>query len=162
MAVKPIPEGYRTVTPHVVVNDGRAAIEFYKKAFGAEEITAMPGPDGKSIMHAQLKIGDSMLMLGGEFPGSAERCGMASPVTAKVTTCAIHLYVENVDASFDRAVKAGATVVMPPMDAFWGDRYGQVKDPFGHLWTMGTHKQDLTPAQIMDNAKAAFGGCGKP
>ena len=155
MAVKPIPDGFRTITPHLIVNDAGKAIEFYKKAFGAEEIMRMPGPDGKSVMHAEVKIGDSRLMLASEMPGGG--CG-ASPTTLKGTPVTIHLYVENADSSFKRATDAGATVSMPLTDMFWGDRYGQIKDPFGHSWSIATHKQDLTPDQIAKNAAACFGG----
>jgi len=143
MAVKPIPEGFHTITPHLVVKGASDAIEFYKKAFGAEEITRLSGPDGKSVMHAELRIGDSRLMLCDEFPGS----GCMSPRSAGGTTVTIHLYVSDVDAVFERALAAGATVVMPVMDKFWGDRYGNLADPYGHQWGVATHKQDLTPEE---------------
>lgn len=159
--VKPIPEGFHTMTPHLIVRDAAKAIEFYKKAFGAEEIMRMPGPDGKTVMHAELKIGDSMMMLCEEFP-QMER--WVAPQSLKGTTVAICLYVENADKAFQRAVDAGATVSMPMMDAFWGDRYGKVTDPFGHEWEMATHKQDLTPEQIGKGAEAFFAqkrSCGQ-
>ncbi|MBK8267655.1 MAG: VOC family protein [Planctomycetes bacterium] len=150
--VKAIPDGYHSVTPHLVVKDGRAALEFYKKAFGAEEIMVIPGPDGNSLMHGEVKIGDSMVMLAGEWPGAATQ----SPATLNGTTTAIMIYTQNTDALFDRAVKAGATAVMPPMDMFWGDRYSQVKDPFGHVWSIGTHIEDVAPEECAKRMKAAF------
>jgi len=153
---KPIPDGFHTITPHLVVSDAAKAIEFYKKAFGAQEIERFMRPDGKAVMHAQLKIGDSMMMLGSEFP---PHC--LSPKSRGGTSVSLHLYVENADATFDRAVKAGCTVKMPMMDQFWGDRYGQVEDPFGHEWSMATHKKDLTQDQIAANAKAFFANMQK-
>jgi uncharacterized glyoxalase superfamily protein PhnB len=148
---KPIPDGFHTLAPHIVVQDAAKAIEFYKKAFGAQEITKLMTPDGKGVMHAQLKIGNSMLMLGGEFPPTC-----LSPKSRGGTSVTLHLYVENADAAFDRAVKAGCTVKMPLTDQFWGDRYGVTEDPFGHQWSLATHKQDLSEQQIAANAKAAF------
>ena len=153
---KPIPDGFHTITPHLVVSDAAKAIEFYKKAFGAQEIERFMRPDGKAVMHAQLKIGDSMMMLGSEFP---PHC--LSPKSRGGTSVSLHLYVENADATFDRAVKAGCTVKMPMIDQFWGDRYGQVEDPFGHEWSMATHKKDLTQDQIAANAKAFFANMPK-
>jgi len=121
----------------------------------------MPGPDGKSIMHAELKFGNSMLMLCEEMPGG-EGCTCTSPQTTGKTTAVLHLYVENADALYDRAVKAGAKATMPLMDAFWGDRYGQVTDPFGHVWAISTHKKDLTPEQVKKGAEEFFANmCGK-
>lgn len=151
--VKPIPEGFRTITPHMVVRDAAKAIEFYKKAFGAEAHICLPGPDGKSVMHAELKIGDSLLMICDEFPGM-ER--WVSPQSLNGTTMAIALYVEDVDKSFKRAVDAGAKVSMPVMDTFWGDRYGKISDPFGHEWEIATHKKDLTPEEIEKGAEEFF------
>ena len=148
---KAIPDGFNTLTPHIIVQDATRAIDFYKKAFGAQEQTRHLAPDGKTVMHAQLKIGNSMLMLANEFPPMC-----VSPKARGGTSVTLHLYVENVDAAFDRAVKAGCTVKMPVSDQFWGDRYGQVEDPFGHLWSLGTHKVDLTEQQIAQNAQAAF------
>ena len=148
---KAIPDGFNTLTPHIIVQDATRAIDFYKKAFGAQEQTRHMAPDGKTVMHAQLKIGNSMLMLANEFPPMC-----VSPKARGGTSVTLHLYVENVDAAFDRAVKAGCTVKMPVSDQFWGDRYGQVEDPFGHLWSLGTHKVDLTKQQIAQNAQAAF------
>ena len=148
---KPIPDGFHTLTPHIIVQDAAKAIEFYKKAFGAQEITRHMAPDGKTVMHAQLKIGNSMLMLASEFPPSC-----LSPKSRGGTSVTLSLYVENADAAFDRAVKAGCAVKMPITDQFWGDRYGVTEDPFGHQWSIATHKQDLSQDQIAANAKAAF------
>ena len=153
---KPIPDGFHTITPHLVVSDAAKAIEIYKKAFGAQENERFMTPDGKAVMHAQLKIGNSMVMLGNEFP---PHC--LSPKTRGGTSVSLQLYLENADAGFDRAVKAGCTVKMPMADQFWGDRYGQVEDPFGHQWSLATHKQDLTKEQIAANAKTFFANMGK-
>jgi PhnB protein len=153
--IKAVPEAYHTLTPHLVVKGAGQAIELYKKAFGAEEITRMPGPDGKSIMHAEMKIGDSRLFLVDEFP----EMGTQGPLGIGGTPVTIHAYVEDVDTVFNRAVAAGAQVRMPLEDAFWGDRYGQVTDPFGHRWSLATRKEDLTPEEISQRAQAAFGGC---
>jgi PhnB protein len=152
---KPIPDGFNTITPHIVVQDATKAIDLYKNAFGAQEQTRHMTPDGKAVMHAQLKIGNSMLMLANEFPPMC-----LSPKARGGTSVTMHLYVENADAAFQRAVKAGCTVKMPIMDQFWGDRYGQVEDPFGHVWSIATHKQDLSPEQLAANAKAAFAKMG--
>jgi uncharacterized glyoxalase superfamily protein PhnB len=150
-ATRPIPEGYHTITPHLVVRDAAAAIEFYKKAFGATERGRMPGPDGKTIIHAELRIGDSPLFLMDEVPAM----GSKSPLALGGSPFVIHLYVENVDAAFERATKAGATVEMPVADQFWGDRYGMVADPFGHHWSLATHKEDLTPQEMAQRMAAA-------
>ena len=155
--VKAIPEGYGTITPHIIVKNGEEAIEFYKKAFGAEEIFRMPGPGGKGVMHAELKIGNSRVMLDDERPQGNCR----SPQSQGGTTFVVHLYVENADAAFDRATKAGAKVEMPLMDAFWGDRYGMLSDPFGHHWSIATHIKDLTPAEIEKGATEFFANMGK-
>jgi PhnB protein len=148
---KPIPTGFHTLSPHLIVNDGAAAIEFYKQAFGAQEQERLMAPDGKSLMHAELKIGDSMVMLGGEFPPDC-----LSPKSRGGTGVFLHLYVEDADAAFARAVKAGCAERMPVSDMFWGDRYGQVQDPSGHCWSIATHKHDYTPEQIATNAKKFF------
>jgi len=150
--VKRVPDGYHTVTPHLIVKGAQEALEFYKKAFGAQEIARMPGPDGKSIMHAELKIGDSILMLCDECP----EMGAQSPTSLGGTPLSLYLYFEDVDAAFDRAVKAGATVKMPLSDAFWGDRYGQVSDPFGHSWSMASHIEDLSMEEIKKRGEAFF------
>lgn len=156
--VKPIPDGYRTITPHLVIDGAAKAIEFYKKAFGAEEIRRSAGPGGK-IMHAALKIGDSMLMIADDFP--EWRGGKAhNPKALGGSGVTIHLYVHDVDAAMDRAVKAGATVEMPAADMFWGDRYGHIHDPFGHSWSIATHVKDMTPAEMQGAMAKMFGGGG--
>jgi PhnB protein len=143
MSVKPIPDGYRTVTPYLVVNNAAGAIDFYKRAFGAQEINKMAGPQGK-IAHAELKIGDSIVMLSDEMPGS----GMRSPQSLGGTAVGIFLYVKDVDASFKQATSAGAKVEMPLENMFWGDRYGKLADPYGHSWSMATHKEDVAPEEM--------------
>jgi len=154
--VSPIPEGHHTVTPHLIIRDAAGAIDFYKKAFGAEEIMRMPGPDGKSIMHAEVKIGDSFVYIASEFPDM----GCKSPQSFGGSPVTLHLYVDNVDSLFQRAISAGAKAVMPLTDMFWGDRYGQVDDPFGHRWSMATHVEDLSPEEIGRRAASFGGGCG--
>jgi PhnB protein len=149
--VRPIPEGYHTVTPYLTVNDGVKAIEFYKNAFGAKEIMRMPGPPGK-IGHAELRIGDSVIMLADELP----QMGSRSPQSLGGTTVGVFLYVPNVDAAFEQAVSAGATAQMQPTDMFWGDRYGKLVDPFGHTWSMATHKEDVAPAEMEKRSKEAM------
>ena len=150
--VKPVPDGYHTLTPGFTVKNAAAAIEFYKKAFGAEEIFRMNSPDGK-VAHAEIRIGDSIFMLNDEFdmPGCAR-----SPQSLGGTTFGLFIYTTEVDAAFERAVKAGAEVRMPVQDMFWGDRYGQLADPFGHIWSIATHKEDLTPQQIEERAKEFY------
>ena len=154
--IKAVPDGYHTLTPHLVVKGASQAVEFYKKAFGAEELGRMPGPDGKSLMHAELQIGDSRLFLVDEFPEMDCR----GPQTIGGTPVTIHMYVEDVDTAFSKAVAAGAQVRMPLADMFWGDRYGVLADPFGHAWSLATHKEDLTPEEIAERAQAAMSGCG--
>ncbi len=151
--VKPIPEGMHTITAHLTLQGAAAAIDFYKKAFGAVEFARMAMPDGKTLMHAQLKIGDSHLFLNDEpnFPGSCK-----SPQTLGGNSVALQLYVEDVDAVFNRAVAAGAQSVMPPADMFWGDRYGQVTDPFGQRWAIATHKEDVPPEEMKKRGEAMF------
>jgi PhnB protein len=151
MPAKPIPEGYHTLTPSLAVDDAARAIEFYKQAFGARERVRMPGPDGK-IAHAELEIGDSVLTLADTFEQSAYR----PPKHLGGTTAGVLVYVEDVDAVVDAAVDAGATVTAPIEDMFWGDRYGTVTDPFGHVWQIATHKEDLTPEQLAERTKEAF------
>jgi PhnB protein len=142
-AVSYIPDGYHTVTPHLAVRNAAKAIEFYAKAFGAEELFRMPGPGGV-IMHAEVRIGDSTVMLGEEDPGR----GATSPQTIGGSPVGLLIYVKDVDASFARAEKAGCTVQMPPTDMFWGDRYGKLVDPFGHHWSLATHKEDVSPEDM--------------
>jgi PhnB protein len=148
--VKPVPPGYHTVTPYLTLSDAASAIDFYKQAFGATEVVRMNGPDGK-IGHAEIKIGDSMLMLGDERPGNAAR----SPQSLGGSTAGIFLYVDNVDAVFDTAVKAGAKVDLPLTDMFWGDRYGKLSDPFGHQWALATHIEDVAPEEMEKRMRAA-------
>ncbi len=143
MPAKAIPEGYHSITPYMTVRDAAKAIEFYKQAFGAVEKGVSKGPDGK-IMHAELRIGDSIFMLADEFP----EFNCLSPQSTGGSGMGLHIYTEDVDSAFDRAVKAGATVEMPVGDMFWGDRYGKLADPFGHKWSIATHKRDMTPAEI--------------
>ncbi|MGA8403528.1 MAG: VOC family protein [Nitrososphaeraceae archaeon] len=150
--VKAIPDGHHTITPYLVVKNGAQAIEFYKKAFSAEECFRMNGPDGKSIGHAQLKIGDSVFMLADEFP----QMNSLSPESIGGSPVSMYVYVEDVDAVFNQAVSAGATVLNPVMDMFYGDRWGYIKDPFGHLWSIATHKKDLTPDELKKAAEMAF------
>ena len=151
-ATKPIPDGFHTLTPYLVVKDGIKAIEFYKKAFGAEEICCSKCHDSDRIMNAQLRIGNSMIMINDEFPDY----GCLGPSKERPSSVTIHVYVEDADAFFDRAIKAGAEATMPMSDAFWGDRYGQLTDPFGHKWSVATHAEDLTPQEIDERAKLAF------
>lgn len=153
---KPIPDGFHSLTPHIVVPDGAAAIEFYKKAFDAHELARHLTPDGKTVMHAQLKIGNSILMLGSEMPPNC-----LSPKSRGGTSVFLHIYTEDADAAFDRAVKAGCAVTMPLSDTFWGDRYAVVEDPYGHQWAIATHKHDYTNEQIAANAKAYFASMPK-
>jgi uncharacterized glyoxalase superfamily protein PhnB len=143
MSVQAIPKGYHTITPFMTVRDAARAIEFYKQAFGAKEKGVMKGPDGK-VMHAELVIGDSIIMLADEFP----EFGSLSPQSTGGSGTGLHIYIEDVDSAFDRAVKAGATVEMPVADMFWGDRYGKLRDPFGHKWSIGTHKADLSMEEM--------------
>jgi PhnB protein len=149
--IKAIPEGMHSITPHLVIKGASQAIDFYKKAFGAQERVRMLCPDGDSIMHAQLRIGDSALFLVEEMPEMGSRGPQTggSPVT-------IHLYVEDVDSAFNAALAAGAKQIMPPADMFWGDRFAKLVDPFGHEWSLATHKEDLTPEEIGQRAKSGF------
>jgi PhnB protein len=141
--VKPIPEGMHSLTPHLICAGAANAIEFYKKAFNAVELTRLPGPDGK-LMHGSVRIGDSVLMLVDENP----QWGALGPTALKGSPVTIHLYVDDVDAVVAQAVAAGAKITMPIADMFWGDRYGQLKDPFGHSWSVATHTRDLSPEEI--------------
>ncbi len=152
-AVKPVPEGMHTITPHLVCAGAAEAIEFYKKAFGAVEMCKLEGPDGR-LMHGAIRIGDSMLMLVDEIP----ECGALSPGALKGSPVTIHLQVEDADSTFAQAVAAGAKVKMPLADMFWGDRYGCLEDPFGHQWSVATHIEDVSPEQLKEAAKNAC--CG--
>lgn len=147
--VQAIPPGYHSVTPYLVVDDGARAIDFYKHSFGANEVSRMATPDGK-IAHAELKIGDSMIML------SDAMMGYRSPLSLGGSPVSIFLYVDDVDSVFNRAIEAGAKSDMPPADMFWGDRYGKLTDPFGHLWGIGTHIEDVAPAEMEKRAKQAM------
>ncbi|MEA2277312.1 MAG: PhnB protein [Solirubrobacteraceae bacterium] len=153
--VRPIPEGYHTVTPFLAVDDASAAIEFYERAFGARERARIPMPDGK-VAHAELELGDSVIMLADPFPQAATR----PPKELGGTTVGVFLYVEDVDGFVQRAVDAGATVTMAPEDMFWGDRFGQLTDPFGHQWQVATHIEDVPPEEMATRAKAAMSSMG--
>lgn len=148
-----IPEGYHTIIPHLIVKGANEAIEFYGKAFKARETSRVTGPDGKSLLHAELVIGDSRLFLADEVPGM----GCLGPLSTGGSPVTLHLYVEDVDAFFNQAVAAGAQVKMPLTDMFWGDRYGVVADPFGHQWSFATHIEDLTPEEISKRSEIACG-----
>ncbi len=147
-----IAKGYHTVTPHLIVKDAARAIDFYKRAFGATERGRMAGPDGK-IMHAEVTIGDSIVMLADEQP----QCTARSPQSIGGTSVHLYVYVQDADAVFNQAVAAGARVERPVADQFYGDRSGMLIDPFGHSWGIATHKQDLTREQMEKAAAAAFG-----
>ena len=151
MAVKPIPEGYHTLTTYLTVENAADAIDFYKKAFGASERMRMDAPGGK-IGHAGIQIGDSLVMLSDPFPHAQAK----SPTELGGTTGGVFMYSEDVDAAFQKAVDAGATAHMEPEDMFWGDRFGTVIDPFGHVWSIATHTRDLSPEEIAEGAKAAM------
>jgi PhnB protein len=145
--VRAIPQGYHALTPALVCKNAERAIEFYKQAFDAKELNRMQGP-GDKIGHAELQIGDSRLMLSDEFPG------MANAPSGNTTSNSIVLYTDNVDTVFERAVKAGAKVEMPLENQFWGDRYGKLRDPFGHQWGLAQHVEDVAPAEMERRAKA--------
>jgi len=151
--VDPIPEGYGTVMPALCVRDAARAIEFYKKAFGALELTRMAGPDGK-IMHAEIKIGGSIVFLCDEFPDMPGAC--RAPQTLNGVTSGLYLYVPDADSLFARALKAGAKQIMPLSDMFWGDRYGKLQDPFGHFWGLATRKENLSPQEIKKRQEDYF------
>ena len=141
--VKPIPDGMHTVTPHLICAGAADAIEFYKKAFNAVEVLRLPGPQGR-LMHAMIRIGDSPVMLVDEMP----EWGAFGPKSLKGSPVTIHLFVEDVDAFVARAVGAGAKITMPVADMFWGDRYGQLEDPFAHRWSVATHLRDMSPEEL--------------
>jgi PhnB protein len=151
MATKPIPEGYHTLTPYLAVDSASEAIEFYKRAFSAKEQVRMAGPDGM-IAHAELDIGDSKVMLSDPFPQFSTR----PPKELGGTSVSVFMYVEDVDAVVRQAVEAGATVTIEVEDQFWGDRFGTVSDPFGHIWAIATHVEDLTPEEMAERSKAAM------
>jgi len=151
--VKPIPDGYHTVTPYLVLSNASEAIAFYKTAFGAEELARMPAPGGK-VMHAEIRIGNSIIMLSDEFANAPGAC--KSPETLNGSTGSLLIYTEDTDGAFDRALRAGAKEVAAPADMFWGDRFARVQDPFGHDWQFATHKEDVSPGEMAERAKNAF------
>jgi PhnB protein len=151
MAVKPVPEGFHTLTPYLAVENAADAIEYYKKAFGAEEKFRMDAPGGK-IGHAELQIGDSLIMLSDPFPQSSTK----TPSELGATTGSVFMYVEDVDAVVKQAIDAGATVTMEVADQFWGDRFGTITDPFGHMWSIATHIEDVPLEEMAERAKAAM------
>ena len=150
-SANPIPPGFHSVTPYLILNDANKAIDFYQKAFGAQKIMSMPGPGGK-VGHAEIKIGDSIIMLSDEMPGGT----MRSPKSLGNSTVGIFVYVNDVDKVYKQAVDAGAKAEMPPADMFWGDRFGKLVDPFGHSWNLATHVEDVEPAEMERRAKAAM------
>jgi PhnB protein len=152
---KPIPEGYHTLTPYLAVDDASKAIEFYKRAFGATERVRMPTEDGK-VAHAELEIGDSLIMLSDQFPQATVK----PPKEIGGTSSGVFMYTENVDETVQQAVDAGGTITMPVEDMFWGDRFGKVTDPFGHEWQIATHVEDLTEEEIQKRASAAMASMG--
>jgi PhnB protein len=149
---KPMPAGMHTVTPHIICAGAAEAIEFYKKAFGAQEMFRLPGPDGK-LMHGSIRIGDSAVMLAEEN----EKHGIFGPKHLKGSPVIIHLYVEDADAFVARAAEAGANVTMPVAEMFWGDRYGRLQDPFGHMWSVSTHLRDVTPDEMKQAVQSMKG-----
>ncbi len=154
MTANPIPEGFHSLTAHFVVHNASEAIDFYKKAFAAQERLRMLGPDG-SVMHAEIQIGNSIAMVHDGIPGGPTQ----SPRDLGGTCCVLHIYTEDCDALFQRAVEAGAEAKMAPTDMFWGDRYSMVCDPYGHAWAITTRQEDLTPEEIGQRAaQYAFGG----
>ena len=151
----PIPPGHEGLIPHLVVDNAAEAVEFYKKAFGAEEMMRSPGPDGKKLMHVELSLGGRPVYLCDDFP---EFCGGKSrtPKSLGGSPLTIHMYVKDCDAALKKAVEAGASLTMPATDMFWGDRYGKVTDPYGHEWSFGTHIKDVSPEEMTAAAKVAF------
>jgi PhnB protein len=149
--VKAVPQGYHTITPNLVVTDGARAIDFYRSALGAEEIARMPGPGG-GVMHAELRIGDSVFMLGEEMPDMGTR----SPKSYGGSPVSLYVYFEDVDSAFDRAVKAGGKALMPLANMFWGDRMGALEDPFGHRWSLAQHISDPTPEEMQKGQEEFF------
>ena len=156
MSAKPIPAGHRTVTPYLAVKDGVKALEFYKKAFGATEVSKLIMPDGR-LGHGEIRLGDSLIMMADEFP----EYGGKAPQTLGGSPVNIHLYVEDVDGFCKRAVAAGAKQLKPVTDQFYGDRSGQLEDPFGHLWWVATHKEDVAPEEMQKRVNAMFAEKGK-
>ena len=155
--VNPIPEGFHTLTPYLRVRGAAEAIPFYEKALGAELVCKMPGPDGKKIMHAELKVGDSYFMLSDEMP----EYGCPSPQSIGGSGASVHVYTDDVDGLFARAVEAGAKGTMPPANMFWGDRFAKIKDPYGHEWSIATHVEDVSPDEMPKRQAEAFAAMGK-
>jgi PhnB protein len=151
MPVQPVPEGYHTATPYLTVDDATAAIDFYQRAFGAKERSRMAAPDGK-IAHAELEIGDSVVMLSDPFPQFQTK----SPKELGGTSVGVFLYVDDVDATYKQAIDAGAASTTEPADQFWGDRFGSVTDPFGHSWQIATHVEDVPPEEMAKRAEETF------
>jgi PhnB protein len=151
MATKPIPEGYHTVSPYLAVDDAARAIDYYARAFGAKELVRMDGPGG-TIGHAELEVGDSRIMLSDPFPQASTR----PPKELGGTSASVFMYVDDVDAVVKQAVDAGATITMEVADQFWGDRFGTITDPFGHVWSIATHVEDVPPEAMAERAKAAM------
>lgn len=149
MPVQPVPEGYHTLTAYLAVDDAAAAIDFYGRAFGAKERVRMAGP-GDSVMHAELEIGDSLLMLSDPFPQASTK----PPKELGGTSASIFMYVEDIDSMYKQAIEAGASSLMEPDDMFWGDRFGSVQDPFGHSWTIATHIEDVSPEEMEKRSEA--------
>ena len=154
--VNPIPPGNHTVTASLVVRDSKKAIEYYQKAFGAQQLSILMGPNG-GVMHAEIKIGDTKIYLGDESP----EMGALSPSSLGGSPVSLNIYTEDCDAMFNRAVAAGATVAMPLADMFWGDRYGKLTDPFGHNWGIATHKEDVSPEEMEKRGKEAMAAMAK-
>lgn len=155
--IKKIPDGYHAVTPSLIVNDGIKAIDYYKKVFDAKDKGIMMTPDGKSVAHAELEIGDSKIMLSDEFP----EMNCLSPASIGGSPISLYLYVEDVDKTFNLAVSEGASVLYPVADQFWGDRHGSIKDPFGHIWSISTHVKDIAEEEIKKAAAEAFSKMSK-
>jgi len=151
--VSPVPEGFHTITPSLIVNDAASALEFYKSAFGALELVRLSTPDGSKIMHSSLKVGNSIFYVTDELPGMSQK----SATSLGGTSVSLNLYVDNADAAFDQAVDGGATPLMPVSEMFWGDRFGMVADPFGHVWCFATRVKEPTLEEVVEGAKAAFG-----
>jgi uncharacterized glyoxalase superfamily protein PhnB len=155
--VQPIPNGYHSVTPSLTLKDSQKAIDFYKKAFNAKVLDVFPNPAGKGIMHAVIQIGNSLIMMGDEAPGMSAK----SAETLNGSPISLFVYVPNVDEAYKQAVDAGAVATMPVMDMFWGDRAGNLKDPFGYSWMIATHTRDLSKDEIKKGAEAFFAQFGK-
>jgi len=152
---RPVPEGFHSATICLTLKDSPAAIEFYKKAFDAQELFRMTGPDGKQVMHAEIKIGDSIIMLSDEFP----QMNCRSPQSIGGSGSGVYLYTDDVDATLKKAAANGAKITMPATDMFWGDRMGAMEDPFGHVWSVATHVRDVTPEEMAKGAQEMMKNC---